>query len=157
MATNAARKPSNNATQFSCDALQLGLPIPPRRLSIDAVAACKTIGEACAEGASVAGHCDKAVAAQCLNGDGSKWSRIKSGQAAPDGDFLLALMDFCGNEAPLVWLLLRRNYDPTSMRVLQTEQERKIAELERKLAEAEAEMRAGEAMFRRVLVGQAHP
>jgi len=49
------------------------------------------------------------------------WSRVKSGQNSLSLDALNLLMDRCGNEAPLKWLLLRRGYDPRSLRRLESE------------------------------------
>jgi hypothetical protein len=58
--------------------------------------------------------------------DAGHWSRITRGEAHFPVDKLSALMDLCGNEAPLIWLTNARGYDPHSLRKLETETERQL-------------------------------
>ncbi|GLQ96444.1 hypothetical protein [Dyella mobilis] len=58
--------------------------------------------------------------------DASHWTRIHRGEAHFPVDKLLALMDLCGNEAPLIWLAQSRGYDPASLRKRETETERAL-------------------------------
>jgi hypothetical protein len=58
--------------------------------------------------------------------DASHWTRIHRGEAHFPVDKLPALMDLCGNEAPLIWLAHSRGYDPASLRKLETETERAL-------------------------------
>src|SRR5579875_3683077 len=60
--------------------------------------------------------------------DPGHWSRILRGEAHFPVDKLTALMDLCGNEAPLIWLTNARGYDPRSLRKLETETERALRE-----------------------------
>lgn len=60
--------------------------------------------------------------------DAGHWSRITRGEAHFPVDKLTALMDLCGNEAPLIWLAHARGYDPRSLRKLETETERRLRE-----------------------------
>lgn len=68
---------------------------------------------------------DKSVAIE-IGKDNALLSRAKSGQIKLDDASLSALMDCTGCEAPLIALLLRRGYDPRSLRKLETETERAL-------------------------------
>lgn len=61
-----------------------------------------------------------------LDIDAGHWSRIHRGEAHFPVDKLPALMDLCGNEAPLIWLTHARGYDPTSLRKRETETEKQV-------------------------------
>lgn len=74
--------------------------------------------------------------------DKAQWSRWTSGQEGVLWPKLVALMDACGNDAPLLWMLHARGYDLHSLRHRETE-------TERRLRLAEEENRA----LRRVLMG----
>lgn len=58
--------------------------------------------------------------------DASHWTRIARGEAHFPVDKLTALMDLCGNEAPLIWLTHSRGYDPSSLRKRESETERAL-------------------------------
>jgi hypothetical protein len=60
--------------------------------------------------------------------DAAVWSRIESGQAHFPVNKLEQLMDLCGNEAPLMWLVNARGYDWASVREKQNALEKKLAE-----------------------------
>ena len=68
-----------------------------------------------------------------LDIDASHWTRIHRGEAHFPVDKLPALMDLCGNEAPLIWLTYRRGYDPASLRKRETETERALREAREEL------------------------
>lgn len=78
--------------------------------------------------ASKSGLLDKVIAAD-IGAQESVWSRVKKGDNSLSLEQLDALMTRCGNEAPLFWLLLRRNYDPRSLRRLEDDKDREIREL----------------------------
>jgi len=65
--------------------------------------------------------------------DAGHWSRILRGDAHFPLDKLSALMDLCGNEAPLLWLTHNRGYDIASLRKRETEMERRCRELQEQL------------------------
>lgn len=88
--------------------------------------------------ANKSGLQDKVIAAD-VGVDNAVWSRFKSGQNAPSGEQLDRLMSRCGNEAPLFWLLLRRGYDPRSLRRIESDVERENRELRERVAAMEAE------------------
>lgn len=88
--------------------------------------------------ANKSGLQDKLIAAD-VGVDNAVWSRFKSGQNAPSGEQLDKLMTRCGNEAPLHWLLLKRGYDPRSLRRIETDVERENRELRERLVAMESE------------------
>jgi cell division septum initiation protein DivIVA len=87
---------------------------------------------------------DKSVAIE-IGVDSAMLSRAKAAQVRLNDDALHALMDSTGCEAPLYAHLLRRGYDPRSLRKLETETERELrearAEVERLRSEREVELR----------------
>lgn len=66
--------------------------------------------------------------------DAGHWTRITNGQAHFPVNKLNDLCDLCGNEAVLIWWAWSRN---KGLVMLQTEAERRIAELEAALAKSE--------------------
>lgn len=88
--------------------------------------------------ANKSGLQDKVVAG-AVGVDNAVWSRFKSGQNAPSGEQLDKLMTRCGNEAPLFWLLMKRGYDPHSLRRFESDVERENRELRERVAAMEAE------------------
>lgn len=77
--------------------------------------------------------------------DASTLAKVKQGTARPSADHLDRMMDATGSEAWLYYWLLRRGYDPRSLRKLETETERELrearAEVERLRSEREVELR----------------
>lgn len=69
--------------------------------------------------------------------DKAQWSRWTSGQEGVNWPKFTAVMDLCGNEAPLLWMNHARGFDLTSMRKLETETERE----NRRLREENAALR----------------
>jgi hypothetical protein len=61
-----------------------------------------------------------------LDIDAGHWSRIHRGEAHFPVDKLSALMDLCGNEAPLIWLSHHRGYDVASLRKRESETEQAL-------------------------------
>lgn len=58
--------------------------------------------------------------------DPSTLAKVKQGSARPSADHLERMMDATGSEAWLYYWLLRRGYDPHSLRKLETETERAL-------------------------------
>ena len=77
-----------------------------------------------------------------LRFDKGQWSRWTSGCEGVVWPRLAALMDYCGNDAPVLWQLHQRGYDLHSLRRLETETERRCRLLEEE-----------NAALRRVLLG----
>lgn len=82
-------------------------------------------------------HMDKAQFSRWLSGDeGIKWHKLQ------------ALMDACGNDAPLLWMLHDRGYDLGSVRKRETETERMLREAREELARERAEREIERKLFR---------
>jgi len=60
--------------------------------------------------------------------DNSTLAKVKQGTARPSADHLDKMMDATGSEAWLYYWLLRRGYDPRSLRKLESETERHLRE-----------------------------
>lgn len=82
-----------------------------------------TMGAAISLCAELAGLEPKQIQGK-LGMDKGQWSRWESGSEGVIWPKLSALMDFCGNDAPLLWMLHQRGYDLHSIRKLETETER---------------------------------
>ena len=74
--------------------------------------------------------------------DKGQWSRWESGEEGIKWPKLVQLMDYCGNDAPVLWMYHARGYDLHALR-------KRESELERELRVAREE----NAALRRVLVG----
>lgn len=61
-----------------------------------------------------------------LKMDKAQWSRWESGAEGIVWPKFIALMDLCGNDAPLLWMLHARGYDLSSVRRRETETERRL-------------------------------
>lgn len=75
---------------------------------------------------------DKSIAIE-IGVDAAVLSKAKAGQARLNDDALDALQDATGIEAPLFAALLRRGYDPRSLRKLESETERHLREAQEAL------------------------
>jgi hypothetical protein len=76
--------------------------------------------------------------------DATQLTRWKQGAEGIRWEKFVGLMDVCGNDAPLLWMLHQRGYDLSSLRRLETETERENRML-----------REENAALRRVLQGAA--
>ena len=92
---------------------------------------------------------DKAIAVE-IGTDAAVLSKAKAGQARLNDDALDALMDATGIEAPLFAMLLRRGYDPRSLRRIESDVERENRELREKLAALEVEREVELRLFRQL-------
>ena len=86
--------------------------------------------------ATKSGKLDKVLAAD-IGAQEAVWSRVQSTGKGFSLEQLSQLMDSCGNEAPLQWLLLLRGYDPRSLRKLESESEQRLREAHDRIAELE--------------------
>lgn len=97
---------------------QVSLPVD---VSPKEVARKRTLGDALAMCAELAGFTfDKELQRQ-LGVDKAQFSRWMSGTEGIVWPKFSALMDACGNDAPLFWMLHQRGYDLESVRKLETE------------------------------------
>lgn len=120
---------------------QLGLPVDldPREVTRKA-----TLGGAIELCLEVAGLEPKQVQAD-LRLDKAQFSRWTSGQEGVVWPKLSAVMDRCGNDAPLLWMNHARGWDLHAMRRVETETERRL-----RMAMEENQA------LRRVLLGDKH-
>lgn len=119
---------------------QLGFPsnVTPQEIARE-----QSLGGAIDLCAKVAGLAPKQVQ-DALKTDKAQFSRWVDGKEGVVWPKLVALMDLCGNDAPLLWMLHVRGYDLDSLRRVETELERQV----RTLSEENAALR-------RVLQGSA--
>ena len=84
----------------------------------------KTLGDAIALCAKVADFTMDKELASLLKVDKAQFSRWQSGTEGVIWPKLVSLMDLCGNDAPVLWMLHRRGYDLNSVRRVETALER---------------------------------
>lgn len=89
----------------------------------------QTLGKAIEYCAELAGYSYDKTLEDALNKAGCKvdktqLSRWQSGQEGIKWEKLVGLMDVCGNDAPLFWMLQARGYDLSSIRLRETELQR---------------------------------
>ena len=110
--------------------MQLGIPTD---VTPTEVARKTSLGAAISLCAEAAGLEPKQIQSD-LKLDKAQWSRWESGQEGVIWPKLTAVMDRCGNDAPLLWMLHARGYDLSSLRKRETETERKLREAQEELA-----------------------
>lgn len=101
---------------------------------------------------SKSGLQDKSLAYE-VGTDPGTFSKAQAGQARLNETALDALMDATGIEAPLFAWLLRRGYDPRSLRRFESDLERENRELRDRLAERDAEREIELRLFRQLRAG----
>lgn len=117
---------------------QLSLPV---KINPDEVARKKSLGAALELCAEVAGFAfDKQLQA-AIKADKGQFSRWLSGEEGIKWPKFCALMDACGNDAPLLWMAHQRGYDLHAMRPRETEFERALRETQEKLLEEQKKVR----------------
>lgn len=102
---------------------------------------------------AMSGLQEKTVAIEC-GIDASTLAKVKQGTARPSEEHLDTMMDATGSEAWLFYWLLKRGYDPGSLRRIETDVEKENRELRERLEamerEREIERRAIRETFGRV-------
>lgn len=117
---------------------QISLPI---EVAPHEIARKSSLGGAIELCAEIGGKEPKELQAE-LKLDKAQWSRWVSGQEGVIWPKFVAVMDACGNDSPLLWMLHDRGYDLHSIRKTESETER-----ENRL------LREENAALRRVLTG----
>lgn len=107
----------------------------------------KTLGGAIALCAKAAGYEPKEMT-DALKMDKAQWSRWESGGEGIVWPKFTAVMDFCGNDAPLLWMNAARGFDLSSLRRNETELEKKLREAEARIAAMEHERDVERRLFR---------
>lgn len=87
---------------------------------------------------ALSGLQEKTVAIEC-GIDNATLSKVKQGSARPSESHLDAMMDATGSEAWLYFWLLKRGYDPRSLRRIESDVERENRELRERLEAMEFE------------------
>lgn len=116
----------------------------PVSVSVEEIARKKSLGAALELCADIAGFDKDKQLQSTLGVDRATFSRWQAGTEGIKWEKLAALMDACGNDAPLLWMLHQRGWDLHAMRRQETETERENRRL-----------REENQALRRVLVGNA--
>lgn len=124
--------------------MQLGIPV---HVTTTEIIREHSLGGAIGLCAKAAGLEPKEVQA-ALKMDKAQWSRWESGQEGVVWPKLQAVMDHCGNDAPLLWMLHARGYDLSSLRKRETETERKLREAQEEIEQLKAEREVERRLFR---------
>ena len=99
---------------------QLGLPVEVTAVEVQRET---SLGGAISLCARAAGLEPKQIQDK-LKLDKAQWSRWESGAEGVVWPKFVALMDHCGNDAPLLWMLNARGYDLASVRKRESEIEK---------------------------------
>lgn len=102
---------------------QLSIPAQPRP---EEVARKQSLGAAIELCAELAGHALDKTLQQELGVDKAQFSRWQSGTEGIVWPKFARLMDVCGNDAPLLWMLHQRGYDLASLRRRESQTERSL-------------------------------
>lgn len=117
---------------------QMGLPTLVTEAEI---AREKSLGGAIDLCAKVAGFAlDKQLQDE-LKVDKAQFSRWQSGQEGIVWPKFVRLMDACGNDAPLLWMLYQRGYDIASLRKRESETEKALREAREEVERLRSEKR----------------
>jgi hypothetical protein len=124
--------------------MQLGIPVD---VTHQEVARESSLGGAIGLCAKAAGLEPKEIL-HALKLDKAQWSRWESGQEGVLWSKLVGLMDHCGNDAPLLWMLHARGYDLGSLRKRETETERELRVAREEIEQLKAEREVERRLFR---------
>lgn len=117
------------------------LSLPTTQPTPEEVARKPSLGAAIELCAELAGHGLDKTLQQELGVDKAQFSRWQSGTEGIVWPKFERLMDVCGNDAPLLWMLHRRGYDLHSLRKKESDTELKLRLAEEALAAERAKVR----------------
>lgn len=120
------------------EALDLRVKRPLRSLDLLAVQAIPCESAAIREMLRSSGLQDKSVAIE-IEVDNATLSKAQNGQARLSEEAMDALMDACGSEAWLMYWLVKRGYDPSSLRRIESDVERENRQLREQVAKLQEE------------------
>jgi hypothetical protein len=151
VATRGDRQPRSKDLSAVDGPLELALVRPVARVAVpmDLVVRQTTLAGAIQLCVQLSGLEDKELYL-ALGVDAGHWSRITKGEGHFPVSKLPALMDLCGNEAPLLWLARERGY---GLVVLQSEAERRAEAAERALRQEQDKVRMLTALMQGRAVG----
>lgn len=124
---------------------QIALPVEVRP---EEVARKQSLGNAIELCAELAGFSLDKDLQQTLAVDKAQFSRWLSGTEGVIWPKLEKLMDQCGNDAPILWMLYQRGYDLHSLRKRETETERLLREEREARLDAEKKLAYAESLLR---------
>lgn len=116
---------------------QLGFP---SEVTVQEVAREQSLGGAIDLCVKAAGWSPK-QAQDAIKADKAQFSRWADGKEGILWPKLVALMDACGNDAPLLWMLHARGYDLASMRKRETETQALLRVANERAEKAEMKVR----------------
>jgi hypothetical protein len=122
---------------------QLGLPV---EVTPQEVAREVTLGGSIALCAKAAGLAPKEVQ-DAIKADKAQFSRWTDDKEGITWSKLCALMDVCGNDAPLFWMLHARGYDLHSLRKRETDLEKQLRMVREELAREKQERAVERRLF----------
>ena len=122
---------------------QLGIPVDvtPQEVSRES-----TLGGAISLCAKAAGLAPKEVQ-DALKADRAQFSRWTDDKEGITWSKLDALMDVCGNDAPLLWMLHARGYELSSLRKRETEIEKQLRTVREELMREKQERAVERRLF----------
>jgi hypothetical protein len=127
---------------------QLAIPVDIRP---EEIARKRSLGDAIALCVEAGGKEPKELQIE-FKWDKGQWSRWESGDEGIKWPKLIQIMDFCGNDAPLFWMLHARGYDLTSLRRKETELERELRETRETLTRERMERETERRLFRELRI-----
>jgi hypothetical protein len=128
---------------------QLAIPVDIRP---EEIARKRSLGDAIAFCVEAGGKEPKELQIE-FKWDKGQWSRWESGDEGIKWPKLTQIMDFCGNDAPLFWMLHARGYELATVKKKETEWERKARLAEERALRAEDKVR----MLTEVISGRSVP
>lgn len=128
---------------------QLGIPVEVTAQEVSREA---TLGGAISLCAKAAGLAPKEVQ-DALRTDKAQFSRWTDDKEGITWAKLAALMDVCGNDAPLLWMLHARGYEIGSLRRLETEIEKQLRMVREELARERQERQVERRIFTEIRAG----
>lgn len=105
---------------------QISLPVEVNPVELNRKQSLGAAIELCAE---LAGYSLDKTLQSDLGVDKAQFSRWQSGQEGIVWPKFVRLMDQCGNDAPLLWMLQKRGYDLNTLRKVETELQKENREL----------------------------
>ena len=128
----------------------------PSTVTPDEIARERSLGGAIDLCAKVAGLAPKQIQ-DALHSDRAQFSRWTDDKEGIVWTKLRALMDFCGNDAPLLWMLFNRGFDLSSIRRHETELERELRIAKEWIKQLEEERRIERSFLGEVIAGRQAP
>ena len=128
---------------------QVAIPVEIQPAEVARKASLGAAIELCAE---LGGYALDKTLQQELGADKAQFSRWQSGQEGILWPKFVKLMDTCGNDAPMLWMLHQRGYDLGSLRKRESETERRLREAQEEISRMKAEREVERNLFRQLRI-----